>query len=171
MSGEAAYLPVKGSSHNCGTSFTGENNELGISDWLVTISSWTSPFLGSSKASFMRVKLLQETCEPRALWAGVVLRVLLSPFKLNPRRDSSAKSWSNRLGLIFASDRAAHIIFGQSRILTEIGSNICPPSPSSEATRLEDGDPNNSMIPSRLPLDSSRGRLPCGCEIMRENFH
>ncbi|KAF3588455.1 hypothetical protein F2Q69_00030784 [Brassica cretica] len=26
------------SSVSCGTSFTGENNELGISDWLITIS-------------------------------------------------------------------------------------------------------------------------------------
>ena len=59
----------------------------------------------------------------------------------------------------------------QSRILTEIGSNICPPSPSSVATRLEDGEPNNSMIPSRFPLDSSRSRFPCGSEIVRENFH
>ncbi|KAG5410876.1 hypothetical protein IGI04_007195 [Brassica rapa subsp. trilocularis] len=57
--------------------------------FLSLFRSWTSPFLGSSKASFMRVKLLQETCEPRALWAGVVLRVLLSPFKLNPREKDA----------------------------------------------------------------------------------
>ena len=30
--------------------------------FLSLFRSWTSPFLGSSKASFMRVKLLQETC-------------------------------------------------------------------------------------------------------------
>ncbi|KAL0791504.1 hypothetical protein Bca101_007750 [Brassica carinata] len=51
------------SSVSCGTSFTGENNELGISDWLITISNgeeWKRVSFGLEVSALVSGKVIDQ---------------------------------------------------------------------------------------------------------------
>ncbi|KAF3600533.1 hypothetical protein F2Q69_00035105 [Brassica cretica] len=96
--------------------------------------------------------------EPRALWADFGLRVLMGLSKLNSR-----------------SSLTGFLSFWREEFSAKFWSNICPPSSSSEAMRLENGEAFYQLRqhdPEPFSsLMSSQSRSLFDGEIMHERLH